>query len=322
MTDNATMNVVQAPLGNPGMLKNASAVPLENLCRQAQFAASSAKKTSPSNYVVPAQVVTQSPAESCERELLATMYGAWAPLVVDLAKPLCGQKVLDLACGTGAVARVAAKRTGITGSVIGVDVHPGMLAIARENADHNFDLSAASIEWREADASALPLDSNSIDVAYCQAGLQYFADKPAALRELHRVLTPGGRIGLMTWRSIDLSPGFRIFADVLEDHLGVSAAATVRLQFALSDTELDRLVRAANFRVVATQEHTGMVRFQSVQQLLRLFLSGSRVAAFLTQGSAVKREALVSKVTSALSRYVTRSGLAFSIAANLVSAAK
>jgi ubiquinone/menaquinone biosynthesis C-methylase UbiE len=104
--------------------------------------------------------------------------------------------------------------------VAGVDLNPGMLNVARSLKATGE--AAAPIHWHEASADKLPLPDNSFDVAYCQLGLQFFAHRPAALREMHRVLVTEGRLVLMVWRGIHESPGFAALAEILERNIGPS----------------------------------------------------------------------------------------------------
>ena len=75
--------------------------------------------------------VAGSAPEVYERELVPAVFGAWAPILVELAEPRPSERVLDVACGTGVVARIAATRVGPTGTVVGIDLNPGMLSVAR-----------------------------------------------------------------------------------------------------------------------------------------------------------------------------------------------
>jgi ubiquinone/menaquinone biosynthesis C-methylase UbiE len=100
---------------------------------------------------------------------------------VEFAHPKRGERVIDIACGTGIVARVAAARVGPSGSVAGVDLNPGMLDVARSVATTSEP--GASIQSRVSSADKLPFPDNSFDIVYCQLGLQFFADRPGALRE-------------------------------------------------------------------------------------------------------------------------------------------
>jgi ubiquinone/menaquinone biosynthesis C-methylase UbiE len=140
--------------------------------------------------------VVGNAAETYERALVPAVFAAWAPFVVALAGPRPGERVLDVACGTGVVARLAAQRVGRAGKVVGLDLNPGMLAVAA-SATANEPTTSASLTWQEASATKMPFPDAAFDIVYCQLGLQFFPDRPAALHEMYRVLAPGGRLGLM-----------------------------------------------------------------------------------------------------------------------------
>src|SRR5215470_5692878 len=122
-----------------------------------------------------------------ERYLVPSIFAPWAADLVELAARLPGQRVLDIACGTGIVARTAARRLGSGDSVVGLDVSALMLAAARSAAA----AEGMTIESREGDALQLPLAGEAFDVAFCQQSFQFVPDRPAALREMYRVLAPG-----------------------------------------------------------------------------------------------------------------------------------
>lgn len=122
-----------------------------------------------------------------------------------------GDAVLDVACGTGFAARAAAEAVGVGGSVVGADINGGMLAMAA-SAPH---ASPCTIEWCEASALALPMESDTFDAVLCQQGLQFVPDPAAALAEMARVTRPGGRVGVTVWAPIELSPYMDAHMDVL-----------------------------------------------------------------------------------------------------------
>ena len=133
----------------------------------------------------------------------ATSWAPWAPLLVDAARLAEGECVLDVACGTGVVARAAAKRAGSAGRVVGVDLNPAMIGVARSLPIP----TGASIEWLERDALDLRIRGPRFDVVLCQQGLQFFPDKAAALREMRRVLKHGGRLAFSVWTNVGLYNG-------------------------------------------------------------------------------------------------------------------
>jgi ubiquinone/menaquinone biosynthesis C-methylase UbiE len=238
--------------------------------------------------------VAGSAPEVYERELVPAVFGPWAPILIELAHPKPDDRVIDIACGTGIVARIAAARVGRGGAVVGVDLNPGMLNVARSLKTTE---GAASVQWREASADRLPFPDGSFDIAYCQLGLQFFADRPAALREMRRVLSPGGALGLMVWCGIQESPGFDAFAEILERNVSPAAATIMRAPFGLSDAnELSRLVAAAGFRDITIQQRVGAVEFASVERFVLSYVAGSPLAAHVSQASDAARENLAKNI--------------------------
>ena len=257
--------------------------------------------------------VAGNATEIYERDLVPGIFGPWASLVVDLAPPRIGDRVLDVACGTGIVARAAAKRVGPTGAVVGVDLNPGMLAIARSVATEH-----SAIEWVEGSADNLNFPSESFDIVYCQLGLQYFPDRAVALCEMRRMLRQTGRFGLMVWRRIDESPGFAALADALERHVSPEAAAIMRAPFSLSDSHaLATLVCSAGFKHVSIAVRIDTVRFSSTERFVRSFVAGSPLAAHVREAAL---ENLTGEVLSEMLPFTNDGALAFPITAQLLSA--
>jgi ubiquinone/menaquinone biosynthesis C-methylase UbiE len=266
--------------------------------------------------------VAGNAAETYERALIPAVFATWAPLVVALASPRPGERVLDVACGTGVVARLVAQELGRTGSVIGLDLNPGMLAVAASSAASTPPTSAP-ITWQEASATKMPFPDAAFDIAYCQLGLQFFPDRPAALREMHRILVPEGRLGLMVWRSIEDSPGFGILAAALARHVSSEAAGIMRAPFALADAEeLRGLIAAVGFRDITIRPVAGTVRFPSVARFVQDYVAGSPLAGHVAKVSDEARAALVSEVGDALRSRLAAGALAFPIEAHLASAKK
>jgi ubiquinone/menaquinone biosynthesis C-methylase UbiE len=261
-------------------------------------------------------------AETYERALVPAVFAPWAPLVVALADPRPGERVLDVACGTGVVARRAAQRVGSTGKVTGLDLNPGMLALAASIPPSD-PAASAEIVWQEASATSMPLADATFDVVLCQLGLQFFPDRPAAVREMYRVLVPGGRLGIMVWQSIDDSPGFAAMAAGLARHVSTEAAGIMRAPFALAEAEpLRALLAAEGFRDLELRSVAGSVRFPSVSQFVQDYVRGSPLSGHVAKASDAARMALVDEVSNALASYVAGDALTFPIKAHLVSANK
>lgn len=158
-------------------------------------------------------VFTASLPELYERFLVDPLFRPFAQALLDRIAPAPTDRLLDVACGTGIVLRLAQHTIADRGRLVGVDASPAMLAIARS--------VAPTIDWRQGDAAGLPVNQDeAFDAVTCHQGFQFFADKPAALREMRRVLAAGGRVALATWQPIDDAPLFRDLQRVAEQYLG------------------------------------------------------------------------------------------------------
>jgi ubiquinone/menaquinone biosynthesis C-methylase UbiE len=258
-----------------------------------------------------------SAPEIYERDLVPAVFGPWARLVVEFADPQLGDRVLDVACGTGVVARVAAGKVGERGAVAAADLNPGMIAVA-----HSLPAPLGpTVEWRQADAGALPFADQAFDIVFCQLGLQFFADRAIALREMLRVLRPGGRVVVMVWREIDQSPGFAALAAALERHIGPEASSIMRAPFSLGDPEeLSSLIAEGGFEALELRAENGAVRFASVERFVASYVAGSPLAAPVAAASPEARDALLAEVVAKLEQFVAGDELKFPIEAYLARA--
>jgi ubiquinone/menaquinone biosynthesis C-methylase UbiE len=196
--------------------------------------------------------------EMYERFLVGPLFRPWAEALLDEARVAPGERVLDIACGTGIVARLAKERGA--GSVTGVDLSPGMVAEARR--------AAPAIDWREGDAAALPLgDGEQFDLVVCQQGLQFFGDKAAAAREMLRALAPGGRAIIATWRPLPETPFLAELHRIAQRHLG--PVTDQRHSFGEAGP-LAALLREAGFGTVQVKTLARTVRFDDGDVFLRL----------------------------------------------------
>ena len=204
--------------------------------------------------------------------LVPAVFAPWAPVLLDVAAVGIGHTVLDVACGTGVVAAAAAERVGPSGAVTGVDINPGMIAVAARTQ---------GVRWAQADAARLPFPDGGFDRVLCQAGLQFVPDRLGALREMRRVLRPGGRVALLVWRALHHSPGFAALADALHAVVGPEAAAVMRAPFVFGDDPrpLVTLLDSAGFGDVEVQARAGTVRFASVEAFVRCQRAASPLAA-------------------------------------------
>lgn len=227
-----------------------------------------------------------SPPENYERYFVSSIGLPMARGLVEIAALRPGERVLDVACGTGVVARLAARAVGDGGTVAGLDVNPEMLAVARSVTPPDL-----TIDWREASAEAMPFADGSFDAVLCQMGLQFVPDKQAALGEMRRVLAPGGRLALSV-------PGpapepFAVFAEALARHVGDEAARFVRLVFSLHDTaELRGLLDGAGFRDVSVQTGARSLRLPPPREFLWQYVHATPLAAAVADVGDERRAAL------------------------------
>jgi ubiquinone/menaquinone biosynthesis C-methylase UbiE len=189
--------------------------------------------------------------ELYEKELVGPLFRPFAELTLNEVTPKKGERVLDIACGTGIVARLAKERVGQSGKVVGVDVSAPMVAQAAR--------IAPGIEWREGNAQALPLkEAEEFDVVICQQGLQFFPDRNQAVRQMSHALASGGRLALSTWRPDDELPVLLELRRIAERHLGPIADR----RHCFGDPEaLEALLREGEFDAVRSRIVSHTVRF-------------------------------------------------------------
>ena len=242
-----------------------------------------------------------------------------APLAADLIRLAAlgpSQRVLDVACGTGVVARLALQQVGDTGTVAGLDANPGMLAVARSTTP-----PGKAIEWHEAKAEAMPLQDSSFDVVLCQMGLQFVSDKHAALREMWRVLVRGGRLLLNV-----PGPTPRIFAimrEALARHLSPEAARFVDGVFSLHDTaEIQDLVKGAGFQDISVQAETKSLRLRAPEEFLWQYLCSTPLAGAVAQLDDAGRGSLERDIVAKWQEFLEEGALTLQVRVTVATARK
>jgi ubiquinone/menaquinone biosynthesis C-methylase UbiE len=244
-----------------------------------------------------------SAAEAYEQYMAPAIFAPWAQDLVEFAAPAIGERVLDLACGTGVVARTVGPHIGAKGKVIGLDLNAGMLEVA-----YSVPWTApAQVEWREANALELPFDDGSFDLVLCQQGLQFFPNRGAALLQMRRVLAPGGRIAVSVWRSIHDCPGFESLHNALTRHVGPDAG--ILGPFALGDAdELRRLVSEAGFGDITIRQAAKLLEFPSPEEFVRRYVAATPLARVVAHIDDGVRAAIVEDVATATCRRMSRCG--------------
>jgi ubiquinone/menaquinone biosynthesis C-methylase UbiE len=236
--------------------------------------------------------------ENYERHFVPTIGAPLAKDLVEIAHIRPGERVLDVACGTGIVARLAAQRVGATGTVAGLDLNPGMLAVARSATP-----SGMTIQWHEASAEKMLLPDASFDVVLCQMGLQFVPDKSAALREMHRILTPDGRLILNV--PGPTPPLMAVMGESLARHIGTEAEGFVKHVFSLHDTaELQKLIEGASFGEVSVQADTKKLRLPTPEEFLWGYVHSTPLAGAVAKVNDERRGSLERDVVARWQEFV------------------
>lgn len=220
--------------------------------------------------------VAASAAEIYETFFVPALFGDWPPRVLDATGVQAGDAVLDVACGTGVLAREASRIVGPGGSVVGIDVNEGMLDVARQKAP--------AVDWRLGPAESLPFPDAAFDRVVSQFGLMFFDDPTRAIAEMDRVLRPGGAIAVAVWDTLEATPGYAVMAGILEELFGPEAARSLQAPYSLGDTQkLASLFSAAGLDGIAVQTVAGKARFASLDDWIYTDIKGWTLAGVIDE---------------------------------------
>lgn len=252
----------------------------------------------------------QSPAEVYDELFVPALFEQWGDVVAGAAGIGTGQHVLDVACGTGVLAAAAARRVGHDGMVTGIDPGDDMIAVARHKHP--------GIDWQSGRAESLPFPDGSFDAVVSQFGFMFFEDQSGALREMWRVLRPGGRLAVAVCDAIDHSPGYSVLTELLHRLFGHDVAESMRAPFSCGDAEqLRAICDEAGLANAAITRHEGTVRFSSIRSLV-----GTERACVWTLGGLLNDEQfdrLTRTAEESLAPFVTQAGdVAFSMPALII----
>jgi ubiquinone/menaquinone biosynthesis C-methylase UbiE len=215
-------------------------------------------------------------AEAYESRFVPALFREWAGFLVEHAGVRPGQRVLDVACGTGIVARTAADLTGEPGAVTGLDLNDAMLTVARR--------LRPDIGWQQADAAELPFPDDSFDVVLCQSGLMFFPDVPKALSEMARVVVlGGGTVAVQVWDRRESQPAYAPFIEVAAAHSGPEALDLLSTYFNRGDLEeLKTALTSVGLEVSGTRTETTTLRFPSVDAFVMTEVNSTPLAERLS----------------------------------------
>jgi ubiquinone/menaquinone biosynthesis C-methylase UbiE len=255
----------------------------------------------------------RGPAEIYDAHFVPALFAQWGPVVAAEARVQKGDRVLDVACGTGALTLAVAEIAGPSGSVVGLDANPEMLAVARRKS--------VQIEWLEGRAEALPLPDGSFSAVVSQFGFMFFEDKPKALREMVRVLKPGGRLAVAVCGAMENSPGYGAFALLLDRLFGQQVGDAFRAPFSLGDVgRLHEICRQAGIEDAEVVQRNGKVRFKSIDALV----STERACVWTLGGVLTDEqfERLLKESETTLKPFVTGGTVEFNMPSLIIRAQK
>lgn len=253
-------------------------------------------------------------ARAYESLFVPALFGQWAPRVSDLAQLQPGQRVLDVACGTGTLAREAAARVGPGGYVAGIDPGAGMVAVARE--------LAPDVDWHTGVAERIPFPDDSFDAVVSQFGLMFFSDRDEAVREMVRVLKPEGTLVVAVWASLASTPAYAAEAELFHRLAGPEAGNAVRAPYALGDADtLATLLRRNGLARPDVRTVRGEARFASIRVMVEADLRGWLPVMGVHLAEA-QIENILLEAQAALGPFETADGVIFEAPALIASARK
>lgn len=207
-----------------------------------------------------AAFASSSAADTYDEVLVPRLFTPCAEVLLSRLAPRTGETLLDVACGTGIVVRLAAPLLGPAGLVIGRDINEAMVVRARTHAPPP---GSARLEFGVSPAAPLDLDNESVDAVTCQQGLQFFPEPDAALAEMRRCLRPSGRVGIAVWFGIEECPLWAALEAGLAEQWGAEHASGIRRPFSWPGAgALKSAMTGAGFTDVRLSDHTVVMHFE------------------------------------------------------------
>jgi ubiquinone/menaquinone biosynthesis C-methylase UbiE len=237
-------------------------------------------------------------AELYETKFVPALFAEWAPRLTEIAGVKAGDQVMDVACGTGIVARTAADIVGTDGRVVGVDLNEAMLAVAAR--------VRPELEWRQGDATRLPFADSEFDAVVCQMALMFFPDRERALGEMGRVVKPNGTVAVCVPASLDAQPAYGPFVEMAARHAGPEAVSLLSTYWACGDLDqLTALFESAGLRVTQTSTVAGVARFASPEELVATEVESTPLVERISDQVYAR---IKSEAREVLQSYVTTAG--------------
>jgi SAM-dependent methyltransferase len=242
---------------------------------------------------------TGAAAENYQRHFVPVIATPVSKDLLIAADLRIGERVLDVACGTGVISRLAAERVGATGSVIGIDIAADMIDVAKSVPAPE----GAAIEWRVADAASIPLPDGSVDVVLCQMGLMFMENRAAAIGEMRRVLAPPGRLAINTPGRIQ--PLFEAMERAIVDHISPDLGGFVGAVFSLHDPDaIAALLREGGLRDASATISTTTLRLPPPAEFLWQYIGLTPMATFILKAPEVAKAAMEKQFVDSVQAHI------------------
>lgn len=245
-------------------------------------------------------------AEAYERFLVPGIFLRWTEYLIKLAAPQPGEHVLDVACGTGIGARLAAHAVGSTGKVAGLDIDPGVIEVARKVTQR----PATPMAWHCASALKMPFKDGEFDLCLCLQGVQFFPDRLAGFAEIRRVLRPSGRLVASLWAPLEFNKGHHAVVQALERQKVDASGAKRACSFADADDIRETATRAG-FTNIDLRTEDGVSHFESIQTFIDGMTIGSSTRHAVALLPEEGRDRFIKDVTTMLEPYLVGGELAY-----------
>lgn len=258
----------------------------------------------------------QSPPENYQQYFVPVIGKPVAEDLLTKAKLQEGEKVLDVACGTGIIARLAREEVGPKSDVEALDINPDMIKVAKSVTP-----SKKNIKWHVASAESIPIKNNSFDVVMCQMGLQFMDDKETALKEMHRVMNAAGRM-LLSVPGPE-APLFKILDDALEKHIGTEAAMMLKKIFSLYDSEeIKNLMIRSGFHDIKVTQEKRQMSLPIPKEFFWQYLNSTPISMIVSQADEKNQNNLKEEVVNKWQQFVNNGGMRYEQQITVVTAKK
>lgn len=242
--------------------------------------------------------LTPEAAQGYEDLFVPAIFAQWPSKILTVAEPEEGDNLLEVGCGTGVLVREAVKLVGTSGSVTGLDLSENMLSVARK--------ICPTVAFQQGNAMELPFEDESFDVVVASFVLMFVADQALSVREMWRVLKPGGRLVISVWESLQENPAYADLVRIAARRIGDAAGESLAWPFALGDKgKLSEICLSAGVTDIAVIPYMGRAKFPSVNGFVKTEIESWVLADSVNEAAL---NAVLEDSRTALAQYCNDSG--------------